>query len=470
MAQLTFMGAARTVTGSRFLVETAESRVMVDCGLFQGLKELREMNWKPLPVPPASIDAVVITHAHLDHAGYLPRLVSEGFRGRIFCTPGTADLCRVVLPDAARIAEEDARDANRHGYTKHSPALPLFTEADAYRALSQLQPLGYDRGLQVARGISISFMNAGHLLGSAFVVIDMEDYGVRVLFTGDLGRYGRPVLPDPCAVEWADVLVLESTYGNRRHPPNDNGEEVARLVHETLARGGRLIIPAFAVGRVEEVIYWLKKLEEEGRIPAIPVYLDSPMAIEVLRHYSARSDELDPDVRSDRRKLSAFMTRRFQAVASGQQSRDLANTRHPAIVISSSGMATGGRVLHHLKAALPNPQHTVLFVGYQAPGTRGRLLVDGASQVKIHGEMVPVAARIEQIESMSAHADSAEVLHWLGHFTTPPQATYLVHGEPSAMDAMKDHISQRYGWRVETPGYLESTTLSVDGHGHAQLS
>lgn len=460
MSTITFLGAARTVTGSKYLVESDGRRVLVDCGLYQGLKELRERNWAPLPVEPATIDAVAITHAHLDHTGYLPRLVKDGFKGRIFCTPATADLCRITLPDAGRLAEEDARSANRHGYTKHKPALPLFTEEDAYRALAQLQPVGYERPMPAVNGITVEFIDAGHLLGSAFVRMRIDgDGGKDVLFGGDLGRYDRPVLPDPTTVESAGVLLVESTYGDRTHPPDDDGEALATIVRETIEGGGRVIIPAFAVGRVEEVIYWLKKLEEEQRIPVVPVYLDSPMAVEALRHYNNHSHDLDPDMQARRGRVSAFTTKRFTAVDSPQLSKDIQASPAPSIIVSASGMAAGGRVLWYLQGALPNPRNTVLFVGYQAAGTRGRRLLEGEDTVKIHGEWVPVAARIERIDSMSAHADANEILRWLGGFRRPPAMTYLVHGEPPAQEALQARIEKELGWPAHVPEYQEQVTI-----------
>jgi metallo-beta-lactamase family protein len=469
MISLTFLGATRTVTGSKYLLEINGRRLLVDCGMFQGLKELRLRNWEPLPVPADSIAAVVLTHAHVDHSGFLPRLVAEGFGGRVFCTAGTADLCRIVLPDAGRIAEEDAREANRHQYTRHDPALPLFTEADAIRALGHLQPFGYERAAPVLPGVEAEFVNAGHLLGSGFVVVSIQGPpALRILFSGDLGRYDRPILPDPSPAPAADVLLVESTYGDKVHEADDQGERLAAIVRETVQRGGKVIVPAFAIGRVEEVIYWLKQLEDRHAIPVVPVYLDSPMAVEALQHYSARSYELDPDVRPGRGEVSAFCTRRFRFVSTTQQSMDLACTRSPAIIISSSGMATGGRVLFHLASSLPDRRNTVLFTGYQAAGTRGRDLVEGAREVKIHGEMVQVAARIEQIQSMSAHADQREILRWLSTFGRPPRLTYLVHGEPGPMDALRDQIRTRLNWTVETPEYLEHVRL--DGWRHARAN
>jgi metallo-beta-lactamase family protein len=389
--------------------------------------------------------------------------VQDGFRGRAFCTPGTHDLCRIVLPDAGRLAEEDAREANRHGYSRHSPALPLFTEADAFRALAHLQPFGFDRAIPVAPGVEARFVNAGHLLGSAFAVFTLDMNGAppkTILFSGDVGRYDRPVLPDPSPPVAADVLLLETTYGDRVHEPDDDGERLAQIVTDTIGHGGKLIIPAFAIGRVEEVIYWLKKLEDAGRIPTVPVFLDSPMAVEALQYYVNRSQELDPDIQPARGEMSAFYTSRFRTVSSPLQSAELAGSRSPCIIVSSSGMATGGRVLRHLKAALPDRKNTILFSGYQAAGTRGRRLLDGASEVKIHGQMVPVAARIERMEGMSAHADSDELLRWCRHFARPPAMTFLVHGEPHGIGAMRERIASELGWRVEAPDYLQTVSLS----------
>ena len=480
---ITFLGAARTVTGSKHLLDTGTARVLVDGGLFQGLKELRERNWQPLPIKPSDISAVVLTHAHLDHCGYLPRLVVDGFRGRIFCTPGTQDLCRIVLPDSGRIQEEDAENANRHAYSKHSPALPLYTEADAFRAISQLQPVGYERPVPVADGVEVEFINAGHLLGSAYARVTAN--GKTVLFGGDLGRFDRPVLPDPTMVGEADYLLVESTYGNRVHESDDDGEKLAQAIVETAERGGRVIVPAFAIGRVEELIYWIKRLEEQHRIPALPVFVDSPMAVEALARYTERLRELDADLQpekrdekaphgpaakgespdrrrreaSQERTVAAFATERFRTISSAQDSKQLTQSKMPAIIISSSGMATGGRVLHHLKAALPDSRNTALFVGFQAEGTRGRQLVDGAAAVKIHGQMVPVHARVVRIDSMSAHADSREILRWLGGFSRPPSTTFLVHGETTAMEALDASIHSTLGWKTRMPQHRETVAL-----------
>lgn len=458
MTKLTFLGAARTVTGSKYLLETGGHKILIDCGLFQGLKELRLRNWEPLPVDPSDVSAVVLTHAHLDHTGYLPRLVADGYHKRIICTPGTADLCKLVLPDSARLQEEDAREANRLQYSRHNPALPLYRESDAFRALSQLQPVAFDRAIALVDGVDIEFINAGHLLGSAFIRMTVRG-GPTILFGGDLGRYSRPVLPDPSAPPAADVLLLESTYGDRIHEPDDRGARLASIIKDTVERGGKLIIPAFAIGRVEEVLYWIKKLEDQGTIPKLPVFLDSPMALDALRYYSSRATELDPDIQSAI-EIRRFFTARFQPVSSAQQSSDLVRSKIPSIVVSSSGMATGGRVLHHLLAALPDRRCTVLFVGYQAAGTRGRQLVDGAREVKIRGQFVPVHARVERSDSMSAHADSQETLRWLRGFETPPRTTYLVHGEPGPMDALKATVESQLKWKVHAPAHLEQVELS----------
>jgi metallo-beta-lactamase family protein len=460
VATLTFLGAARTVTGSKYLLESDGQRILIDCGQFQGLRELRRRNWAAFPVHPSSVHAVVLTHAHIDHTGLLPRFVAAGFHGRVYCTRATADLCSLVLPDAGRLQEEDARLANRRRYSRHTPAMPLFTEADAYHALSHFEAVDFDRPVEVAPGFRVEFTNAGHLLGAAYVRVSRPQGGSKVLFGGDLGRYGRPVLPDPSPAPDAETLLLESTYGDRVHADRDDASHLEKVVEETVARGGRVIIPAFAVGRAEEVLYWLKKLEDSGRLRPLPVYLDSPMAVAALNFYARHERELDPDVRHGTGEISAYATKRFQPVVSPRESRDVVGSRGPAIVISASGMATGGRVLHHLAAALPDPRNTVLFVGYQAEGTRGRALLEGAKAVKIHGMMVSVAARIEKIDSMSAHADSREIARWLDTFKAPPRQTYLVHGEPAVQDVLKKSVEQR-GWAVHIPQHEERVEVPL---------
>jgi metallo-beta-lactamase family protein len=457
MPTLTFLGAAKTVTGSKYLLEVDGIRILIDCGMFQGLKELRLRNWSPMPVPPETIDCVVLTHAHIDHSGMLPRLVSQGFAGPVYCTGGTEDLCKLVLPDAAHLQEEDAKFANNRGYSKHQPALPLYTEADAAEALSRLKPSPFGKKIAIGNGFEIEFINAGHLLGSSYVLFTRADRsGARLLFGGDLGRYSRPILPDPSPGVEAEVLLLESTYGDRVHPDEDDGAVLARIISETHARRGKVIIPAFAIGRVEELLYWLFKLEDEGRLPEMPIYVDSPMAIKGIAYYQARTDELDKEIVAVRRKLP-----RFTPINSGLESKALVEKDRPSIIIASSGMATGGRVVHHLFAGLPDPRNTVLFVGFQAAGTRGRQLIDGAQHVKIFGQQVPVHARIEKIDGMSAHADAGEIIRWLRTFPRAPKMTYLVHGEIVAQDALRLRIAKELGWPVHVPAHGERVDIAV---------
>ncbi len=457
MATLTFLGAARTVTGSKHLLEVDGRRILFDCGLFQGLKELRLRNWAPLPIPADSIDAVVLTHAHIDHTGWLPRLVAQGFNGPVYCTAGTADLCQLVLPDAAHLQEEDAKFANKRGFSKHHPALPLYTEEDAAEALSRLRPSAFGKKIEVVAGLEVEFINAGHLLGSSYVLASRTNkHGGRVLFGGDLGRYSRPILPDPSPGVAADVLLVESTYGDRMHPPEDDGETLARIITETFARRGKVIVPAFAIGRVEELLYWLFKLEDEGRLPKMPIYVDSPMALKGIEYYRGRTDELDRDIGALRRKLP-----RFTSVNSAAESKALVERDAPAVIVASSGMATGGRVVHHLLAGLPDPRNTVLFVGFQAAGTRGRQLADGAKHVKIFGQYVPVHARIEKIDGMSAHADAGEIIRWLRTFPRAPKTTYLVHGEIVAQEALKARMVKELGWNVEIPAHGQKADLPL---------
>ena len=461
MATLTFLGAARTVTGSKYLLEVDEQRILVDCGLFQGLRELRRRNWSAFPVDPATISAVLLTHAHIDHSGMLPRLVANGFKGRIYCTSGTAALCSLVLPDAAHLQEEDARLANERGYSRWPTAEPLFTTADAEAALKLLHVVDFDRVIDVVPGIQAEFNHAGHLLGSAFVRVSRTNGGPRILFGADLGRYGRPVLPDPSPAPDAETLLLESTYGDRIHPDADDEANLAAIIEETRSRGGRVIIPSFAIGRAEELLYWIKRLEHQRRIKPIAVYLDSPMAVDALQFYVDHEVELDDDVQSGDGTPGAFTTKWFRAVSSARDSMEITKADHPAIVISASGMATGGRVLHHLAACLPDARHTILFVGFQAEGTRGRALVEGAKAVKIHGGMVPVAARVTRVDSMSAHADQSEIVRWLRTFRTPPRQTYLVHGEPAAQTALQAHLGATLGWNVHIPEHAEKVEVEL---------
>ena len=408
-------------------------------------------------IPPETIDVVVLTHAHIDHSGWLPRLVGQGFKGPVYCTGGTLDLCRLVLPDAAHLQEEDAKFANKRGFSKHHPALPLYTGEDAAEALSRFRTVPFNKKIEVVKGIEIEFINAGHLLGSSYVLVTRTDKsGGRILFGGDLGRYSRPILPDPSPGVEADALLCESTYGDRIHPNEDDGATLARIIKETFAKRGKVIVPAFAIGRVEELLYWLFKLEDEGKLEKVPIYVDSPMAIKGIAYYDARTDELDKEIVSMRRKLP-----RFTPVNSGLESKALVERDQPAVIIASSGMATGGRVVHHLSAGLPDPRNTVLFVGFQAAGTRGRQLVDGAQHVKIFGQHVPVHARIEKIDGMSAHADAGEIVRWLRTFPRAPRTMYLVHGEVVAQDALKARITKELGWNVEIPTHGQKVDLPL---------
>jgi len=447
MSTIQFLGAAETVTGSMHLVSAVGRRILLDCGLFQGLKELRLRNWREPPFDPKRLDAIVISHAHIDHTGSLPLLVRRGYRGPIFCTAATADLLGVLLPDSAHLQEDEAERANRYGYSKHKPALPLYTAADAQRALEQLERTGYDRAFPVAGDLTVTYRCAGHILGAATVDLKLGS-GPRVVFSGDLGRYDRPILPDPDPVPEADVLLLESTYGDRRHPTG-TADELARVVKETAERGGALLVPAFVVDRTQELLWMLQHLEEARRIPVLPVYVDSPSATAVTEIYRRHVEEQDGEMRrraqDGRNPLS---TTRIQFCRTTEESKRLNEVRGPVIIISASGMATGGRILHHLQHRLPDSRNTVLLVGFQAAGTRGRSIQDGAKTIKMFGEQVPVRARVETIHGLSAHADQEETLRWLTGFARPPQQTYLVHGEPPETQGLAAAIQSRFGWRV----------------------
>jgi metallo-beta-lactamase family protein len=461
MTSLQFLGATGTVTGSKYLLEDANRRLMVDCGLFQGLKELRLRNWDRLPINPASVDWLALTHAHIDHSGYVPRLVQAGFKGPIYATEGTADLVRILLPDSARLQEEDAQYANQKGFSRHHPALPLYTEQDASVALKHLQPVRYNEVVKLTDSLSMEFISAGHILGSSFISIRIGDPPVNIVFSGDVGRYDQPILNDPSPINEADYLLVESTYGDRPHEHKDPKSRLAEIINEAVAREGKVIIPAFAVGRTQLVIYYLRELEEEGRIPILPVTLDSPMAVLATRLYARHKEDHDLDMqRLDAAHENALATRNFHLVESRGQSKALNNQKGPSIIISASGMATGGRVVHHLAQNLPDPSATVIFVGYQADGTRGRRLVSGEKSVKIHGEMIPVRSRIETIGSLSAHADSSEIVRWLSGFKRAPRETFIVHGEPEAARALARTISTTFGWNVTIPSYKQIVNLS----------
>ncbi len=462
MASIQFLGAAGTVTGSRHLLEHEGKRVLVDCGLFQGKKELRLRNWEPWPVDPRSLDAVVLTHAHIDHTGGLPRLVRDGFKGSVFCTGGTRDLCGLLLPDSARIQEEEARFANKQGYSKHHPALPLYSEEDAFRALSLLESFAYQRPREILPGLRLTFHRAGHILGSAICELELLSTGQRVIFSGDLGRYDAPILRDPEAVPRATTLVAECTYGDRTHGEHRPDELLTQTVKDVIAKKGVLLIPAFAVGRTQELLYYLGRLERSGAIPALPLFVDSPMACDATPIYLAHREEHDLDmqqIEEEGHTVSPLSTRLTRFTASTNESKALNSLKGPAIIISASGMATGGRVLHHLKQRLPDARNTVLFVGYQSEGTRGRRLLDGEKSVRMLGQMVDVRANIVSISGFSAHADWTEMLRWMDGFTTPPAQTLLVHGEEKSLEAMRVRLQQR-NWPVWVPKHLETVSLA----------
>lgn len=442
--RITFAGAAGTVTGSRYLLETESARILVDCGLFQGLKSLRERNWAPLPFAAASLDAVVLTHAHIDHSGYLPRLINAGFRGKVWCTQGTADLLQILLPDSGFLQEEEARRANRYEYTHHHPALPLYTRAEAERALELLSPVDFHAAFTPARGVQCSFSRAGHILGSACLRVEADDRSV--VFSGDVGRPHDPVMRPPEALSACDYLVIESTYGDRRHPNEDISARLVALTNTTLERGGTLVIPAFAVGRAQHLLHLLGGLREERLIPHVPIYLDSPMAIDAT-HLLMRYPK--------DHCLSAEECERLGKVAhftgTPDESRVLDQDATPKIIISASGMATGGRVLHHLRRFLPEARNTVLLVGYQASGTRGRSLQEGADELKIHGQYVSVRAQIAHIDGLSAHADYAELIDWLKQSGLAPRRVFVSHGEPGPADAFRRRLRDTFAWDVRVP-------------------
>jgi metallo-beta-lactamase family protein len=461
MASIRFLGAAGTVTGSRFLVESGASRVLVDAGLFQGPKELRLRNRAPWPVEAASIDGVVLTHAHVDHTGALPLLARSGFRGRVTCTPATRDLAALLLPDSGRLQEEEARYANRKGYSKHAPgAQPLYTEEDALAVLPRISPLPYGERREVAPGVAIRFHRAGHILGSA--TVEMELAGPRpqrILFSGDLGRTGAPILPDPEPGVAADALVVESTYAGKRHPPASAEGPLRDEVLRAVAQGGALLVPAFAIGRTQEVLFTLRALEERRAIPELPVFVDSPMALDATPLFLAHREDHDAEMaRLLAEGREPLRPAKLTFARSPDQSKAINGVRGACVILSASGMATGGRVLHHLVHRLPDPRTTVLLVGFQAAGTRGWSLQNGAASVRIHGEDVAVKARVASISGFSAHADEDELSSWLATFPSPPRRTFLVHGEPSALAAAKERMD-RLGWPSHVPRHLEQIAL-----------
>lgn len=444
MITLTSLGGAGTVTGSKHLLERDGRRILIDCGLFQGLKNLRELNWKPLPVDPAGLDAVVLTHAHLDHCGYIPKLTRDGFRGPIVCTSATADVGELILKDSAKLQEKDAEYANRKGFTRHKPAMPLYGLRDAERALEQFSPVDVGAPVPLPGGATALFRRAGHILGACTVEIQWG--GTKVLFSGDLGRYGDPVMVDPEPVPAADYVVVESTYGDRIHPQVDPTHALGEAIERTVGRGGTVVIPAFAVGRAQQLLYHLWKLRQAGRLGLVPIYLDSPMAIDASELYCKHTAD---------HRLSADACRQACSVATYvrdvEESKKVSASPMPKVILSASGMATGGRVLHHIKAFGPDPRNTILFSGFQAAGTRGRAMVEGAHEVKIHGQWIGIAAEVADLSMLSAHADAGEILRWLGGFEAAPRRTFIVHGEPSASEALRVRIGRELRWNASVP-------------------
>jgi metallo-beta-lactamase family protein len=449
-----FLGAADGVTGSRHLVESAGSRVLLDCGLFQGWKLHRERNWA-LPPELLHVDAVVLSHAHLDHSGWLPALVKHGFRGPIHASPATCALAKVLLLDSAHLQEEDARRANKYGYSRHEKALPLYTRADAQKALSQFKPLVPGRSERVGRHL-LTLTPVGHLLGASAVTLqEPGPAGKRLVFSGDLGRQNDLLMPAPELIRHADALIVESTYGNRVHPAEDSAGRLAEIIMRTIHRGGSVLMPTFAVGRAQALLLVLQRLRRSGAIPAeLPLFLDSPMAVAATALYRQHG------------KLLRVPARELRGLADGvrmvetlQQSQRLAASRFPCVILSASGMATGGRVLHHLKHLAPDPRHSVVFAGFQVGGSRGARLLAGEREVKIHGELVPVRADIQQLEGFSGHADKLELMQWLEGFQQPPAQTFVVHGEPDAADTLRASIKDHLGWQVRVPAYGETAEL-----------
>src|SRR5882762_1109851 len=462
MPSLSFWGAAGTVTGSKYLIESDGARVLIDCGLLEGLRELRERNWQEPPFKAAAVNAVIITHAHIDHTGYLTRFVRHGFRGPVFCSRGTADLLKILLPDAARLQEEEADYRNRHKLTKYSPALPLYTEQDAREALNLIQVVPNNgQVVNVAKGITAEFRIAGHILGSSQVLVRADgEQGRSVLFSGDLGKYDQPIIRNPVAPPACDYLVVESTYGNRLHDIEEPRDALERIIRYAAEHNSAVLIPAFAVGRAQEILYLIRELENEKRIPVLPVCLDSPMAAAATQAYARRTEEQDQDY-ADALKTNPtpLRTHSMLACSTRDESKRVNGMQGARIIVAASGMMSGGRVLHHALRLLPDKTATVVFVGYQAAGTLGRRVADGEKQVKVLGQWIPVRCRIEKIGGFSAHADWKEVLRWLQGMPSAPRRVFVTHGEPEAADAMAGHLRDQFGWSIEVPQYGEKFEL-----------
>ncbi|MBM4379850.1 MAG: MBL fold metallo-hydrolase [Deltaproteobacteria bacterium] len=460
MGTITFLGAAGTVTGSSYLLEHEGHRVLVDCGTFQGERELRRLNRAPFPVDVKSLDAVVLTHAHVDHSGNLPRLVAQGYKGPIHATPGTAALCGLLLPDSARLQEEEAAYARKTRYSRHENPVPLYTSADARRTLALFETFGYGRRRQILPGLYVTFTRAGHILGSAVAHFELASTRQVVVFSGDLGRYDAPILRDPEAVPFATTLLSESTYGNKDHPDDNPREKLAEVVNEAAGRGGMLVIPAFAVGRTQDLLYHLRALEDDRLIPELDVFVDSPMACDVTPLYLAHPEDHDEEMAAlVREGRTPLKTRRTRFVNSVHESKALNLREGPGIILSASGMATGGRILHHLANRLPDPKSTVLFVGFQSPGTRGGRILAGEPEVKIHGHFVKMAAQVRRISGFSAHAGKEELERWMDGFKMAPRQVLLIHGELAALEAHRSALAAR-GWPAYVPKLNETVTLA----------
>lgn len=477
MSKITFYGGVGTVTGSKYLLDHNGKRVLVDCGLFQGERELRERNWHDLPFGVDTLDAVIITHAHIDHTGFLPRLVKLGYSGPVFTSRATADLLRILLPDSGRLQEEDADYRNRHQLTRHEPALPLYDEQDAKETLKLLHPVANDgNAVHICEDIRASFLVAGHIMGASLVLVEMaRNAGVpppseeqvsggrsaiRFLFSGDLGHYDQPIIKDPAVPPDCDYLMVESTYGNRLHGDVDSATQMARIINEAAERNGPILIPAFAVGRTQEVLYLIRELEDAKRIPVLPVVVDSPMAAQSTQVYNRWHEEQDEDYASIlAKKRHPLRTASMSTASSREESKKLNSMRGPRIIISASGMLTGGRVLHHAMRVLPDENGTIVFVGYQAAGTVGRRIQDGEREVRIMKNWIPVRCHVEKVEGFSAHADWKAVLRWLSGLHTTPKRVFTTHGEPEAAAAMAEHIREKFGWEVEVPHYEETIEL-----------